>query len=461
MYRTTHINISKTSYLYPYMDEMTYHVAKLYNRANFIVRQFYTAMKAFEQMKLLHENQLKIIHLVHDNLAGTKYFPKGKWLSYYSLDYLLKVTKDPAYYNLPAQVNQQTLKSLYRDYKAFFEALKSYNLHPELFKSKPKLPHYTDHSKTAVFTDQVVHVKKNSLGFPVLKFPLTKETLRITAVPSDCRVKEVRVTPVHNKFKLGIVYEIPDKGIEIKKDSEILRRLKKLKTLDDLRVLSIDPGVDNLCSITNNFGENPVLLKGQVLKSVNQFYNKQKAAYQSISYVCNQRYMTERIRQITSKRNNRMLDLLHKTSHMITEYAVKHHVNVVIMGHNVFQKQEISIGHVNNQNFVQIPFSVLTGMLRYKLAEAGITFVLTEESYTSKADFLAGDAIPVYSKEKAGTYTFSGERIKRGLYRHGDGTITNADINGSANILRKVFPKVSQWDRGIVDMPCTVVRISA
>ncbi len=146
---------------------------------------------------------------------------------------------------------------------------------------------------------------------------------------------------------------------------------------------------------------------------------------------------------------------------MITDYASDNNVNVVIMGHNVFQKQKISIGHVNNQNFVQLPFSVLADMLRYKLAEAGITFVLTEESYTSKADFLAGDSIPVYNKETVDTYQFSGKRIERGLYRHSDGTITNADVNGSANILRKVFPKVRQWDRGIVDMPCTVVRIPA
>ena len=84
----------------------------------------------------------------------------------------------------------------------------------------------------------------------------------------------------------------------------------------------------------------------------------------------------------------------------------------------------------------------------------GIKFVLTEESYTSKADFLAKDYIPVY-KNSSGNHFFSGKRIQRGLYRHYDGTITNADINGAANILRKVFPKVSQWDRGIVDMPCS------
>lgn len=34
----------------------------------------------------------------------------------------------------------------------------------------------------------------------------------------------------------------------------------------------------------------------------------------------------------------------------------------------------------------------------------------------------------------------SGRRIKRDLYKAADGTIINADLNGSANILRKEFP---------------------
>ena len=39
----------------------------------------------------------------------------------------------------------------------------------------------------------------------------------------------------------------------------------------------------------------------------------------------------------------------------------------------------------------------------------------------------------------ASFYTFSGKRIKRGLYRCNDGSIGNADINGAANIIRKVL----------------------
>ena len=41
--------------------------------------------------------------------------------------------------------------------------------------------------------------------------------------------------------------------------------------------------------------------------------------------------------------------------------------------------------------------------------------------------------------------SFSGKRIGRGLYRSGNGTIINADLNGAANILRKAIPDA--WDR--------------
>ena len=158
---------------------------------------------------------------------------------------------------------------------------------------------------------------------------------------------------------------------------------------------------------------------------------------------------------LTGRRNRRIKDQFHKISRQIAEYAKDNHVDVVVMGHNVFQKQEIDIGHVNNQNFVQIPMTIFAGMLEYKLAAYGIRFVTTEESYTSKADFLALDPIPEYKEDDKTEYRFSGKRVKRGLYRHYDGTVTNADINGAANILRKVFPKVTRWDRGIVDMPCS------
>ena len=64
----------------------------------------------------------------------------------------------------------------------------------------------------------------------------------------------------------------------------------------------------------------------------------------------------------------------------------------------------------------------------------GITVIVREESYTSKASFLDYDEIPNYKDEI--TYKFSGKRIKRGLYRSSTRKI-NADVNGAYNIMVK------------------------
>lgn len=78
-------------------------------------------------------------------------------------------------------------------------------------------------------------------------------------------------------------------------------------------------------------------------------------------------------------------------------------------------------------------------MLTYKAELVGIQVKVTEESYTSKASFLDWDSLPVYGE--VNNPTFSGRRVKRGLYRAADGRHINADVNGSYNIIRKAIPQ--------------------
>ena len=451
MYRTRQYRINQNHILYDYCRDICRSSAILYNRANFILRQYSSAVDSMAAFKPLFSNQIMIYRLVRDNLSGTKYLGDSKWLSYNALDHLLKVTRDKAYYALPAQANQQILKLLLRDYKSFFEAIKAYGRNPEAFTGRPKMPGYISQGlfKTAVLTNQICRIND---GY--LKFPGTKDRLSLGQLPEEVCLKEVRIKPGGNSFVLDVVLSVPDKGIIPMADKDILTELSEVADLKDLRVMAIDPGTDNIAAVANSFGARPFVIKGGVIKSINQFYNKEMKRLSSCAMTCNNRYRTRKMNALTEKRNRRIKDQFHKVSRQLADYARDNHVDAVVMGHNTYQKQEIGIGHVNNQNFVQIPMLIFADMLRYKLAEYGIKFVLTEESYTSKADFLAKDYIPVYKKNSSGNYSFSGKRIQRGLYRHYDGTITNADINGAANILRKVFPKVSQWDRGIVDMPC-------
>ena len=72
-------------------------------------------------------------------------------------------------------------------------------------------------------------------------------------------------------------------------------------------------------------------------------------------------------------------------------------------------------------------------MLQYKCNLKGIKVIINEESYTSKCSFL--DKEPIKKHEK-----YLGKREKRGLFRSSKGLLINADINGSYNIMRKVFP---------------------
>ncbi len=105
----------------------------------------------------------------------------------------------------------------------------------------------------------------------------------------------------------------------------------------------------------------------------------------------------------------------------------------------------------NNQQFIQIPHARLIQMLTYKAELVGITVKITEESYTSKASLLDLDPLPVREIDDETKHTFSGKRVKRGLYRTSNGRYINADINGAGNIIRRVAPDAFQPVEGVED----------
>ena len=168
---------------------------------------------------------------------------------------------------------------------------------------------------------------------------------------------------------------------------------------------------------------------------------------------------------------------------MLVEYGI----GTLVIGKNDGWKQNINIGKQNNQNFdkrvagracrrsedsgrrsarqntlagvplVSIPHARFIQQLEYKATLAGITVVITEESYTSRASFLDADEIPVHGKTDTKP-KFSGRRVKRGLYKSKNNTLINADINGSANVMRKVFPRAfAEGIEGFVVNPARIL----
>ena len=97
MYRTRQYKISKNHILYDYCRDICRSSAFLYNRANFILRQYSSSVDSMAMFKPLFPNQMVVYRLVRDSLFGTKYLGDSKWLSYNAVDHLLKVTRDKAY----------------------------------------------------------------------------------------------------------------------------------------------------------------------------------------------------------------------------------------------------------------------------------------------------------------------------------------------------------------------------
>ncbi|MFM6633439.1 MAG: IS200/IS605 family accessory protein TnpB-related protein, partial [Microcystis panniformis] len=141
----------------------------------------------------------------------------------------------------------------------------------------------------------------------------------------------------------------------------------------------------------------------------------------------------------TRCRNQKIDNYLHRASRYLVNLLVDQEITTLVIGKNDGWKQGVNLGKVNNQKFVTIPHARLIDMIIYKCRLAGISVIIQEESYTSVANFLNLEPLPVYG-ETTERPVFSGKRISQGLYRTDKGILVQSDVMGSYNILRKAFP---------------------
>ncbi len=355
----------------------------------------------------------------------------GTYLNYGETD--RRMQSHEAYKALPAKVSQQVLKQLDDAWTSFFEALEAYKEDPSKFTGRPKLPKYKDKTKgrnLLVYTLQALRGGRSKRGVRGLIRP---SGLPIEVTTRQQHIDQVRIVPRNGFYVLEVVYSCePPKS-----------------AVDPAYYAGIDIGMDNLVALTSNqLGYVPVLINGRPMKSTNQYYNKRKAELQS---KLGHTGTTKRMERMTNKRNRRIDHYMHTASRWIIDDLVAHGIGTLVIGKNDGWKQEANMGKRNNQHFVPIPHARFISILSYKAELVGIRVMLTEESYTSKASFLDRDEMPVYNPEQTAKPTFSGKRVKRGLYRAKDGTLINADCNGSLNIIRKVAPDAFQQVEGVED----------
>lgn len=331
-----------------------------------------------------------------------------------------------------AQTAQQTLKLLDKNWTSFFASIKDWSKNKDKYTGKPSLPKYKDKLKgryNIIFTNQNCKIKDGKVVFPKVMGGLELRTKVVKGL------QQVRIKPNGNSYTIEIVYKIDD--VQLKEDNS--------------KYISLDIGLDNLATITNNFGDTPIILNGKNLKSINKYYNKLIAHYNSLNNGWNKsKKRTKRMKRIDNKRNNLLDNLIHKYSRLVVDYAICNDVSVIIIGNNKDWKRESKMSKLVNQSFVGIPHQKFIDKIIYKAEISGIKVILTEESYTSGTSFLDNELPVKYNYNK-------NRRVKRGLFKSNKGTLINADVNGSYQIMKKVFPNV--FDHGIEDCGFNPIRV--
>lgn len=344
---------------------------------------------------------------------------------------------------LQSNMAQQILRDVDEAFKSFFASLgKVKNIRPPKYRKRGGLYQITISGNSISIRDgfltiPVSRTYKNILNDHKIKIKIPERLI-------SRKIKEVKIIPSSGGkyFKISYCFEVNEESLRL--------NLEKL--------LAIDFGSNNLATCVTNSGTS-FIMDGRKIKHINQHWNKRKAFLQSILMKQKRKqYFSNLIWRITLKRNNRINDCLKKTARYIINFCINNDIGTLICGYNPNFKREINLGKKTNQNFVQIPFGALRRQLKTLCERYGMKYIEQEESYTSKASFLDLDEIPIFDREKPYEWIFSGERIKRGLYRSKTGKILNADVNGAANILRKSKQNFNYEElcAGLLDSPLRI-----
>ena len=334
----------------------------------------------------------------------------GDYINEYEFSTKLCKENQVDFRNLPSVVSQQVVAQVFSSIRSWIRSKKEYKKNPSKFNSEPKLPKYKRGKKQnmVVFTasacrlksDGYIHFVKNIIS------PIKTNI-------GDNKLCQVRIIPQATCYVVEVIYEKKEQDLNLNKDN----------------VLSIDLGLNNICTCISNVGISPFIVNGKVIKSFNQWYNKKKARLMSL---IGDKGTSRRINKMTCYRNCWISDKIHKISRYIIDICRSNNIGTIVIGQNRGWKQEINLGKRINQKFVEIPFSDLINKISYKAKLIGINLITHEESYTSKIDHLAFEPL---KKQDA----YLGKRKRRGLFQSSIGKLINADINGAIGIGRKVF----------------------
>lgn len=368
-----------------------------------------------------------------------EYFKTKKVISYFELNKILKTNEN--FHILNTYTSICIIRTVHN---AFTNFVKGYTKLPKYFKQNDYYQLYTEQIRYTYLNDKLSiklslsNLTRTSKTFnkmfedelinKFIKESDIKKSFDIYfKIPEIIKDKDIRVFRIIPSFK-GLSYDIhityvDDTTIKINKDPN--------------QIMAIDLGVNNLatCVLSNN---ESFIIDGKYIKSINYFYNKQKAHLQSKKQ--NQKEYTLMEHKVTEKRNRRVNDAINKAARQLITNAIKNCVSEIIIGYNKGFKTKGINSDIRgkeksriNQNFIQLPISKFKDKIKELCVRYDIKYTEINEAYTSVCSFYDNEDIKYHK-------SYLGKRITRSLFKTKEGKIINADINGALNILKKGKP---------------------
>ena len=388
-----------------------------------------------EQIRVIRTERIwlkptkQLTHLCHlsknlfneaNYLVRQAFFNEKMWIRLSQLQQELSTSLN--FQQLPKQTAQKVLGYVDKAWKSFFAASADWKVHPEKYFSQPRIPKYKPKNGQFQVVFKKNQITSNDDG--VLMLPQITGVQIKPRLASPSSFFSVRIVPKGVGYVVEIIYS---------------KYVPSIPKYAPLHIVGIDIGLTNLITMVNNIGKKPIAIKGGVVKSINHYYNKERARLHSI-YTKQSIKIGEKMKKIIAKREKKIDSYFHVASRYIINWCKENDIDTVVIGLNKNWKQQIDLGKRVNQNFVSVPFDRLIQMIHYKAQDEGIRFIQTREDYTSKCSFLDGDLI-----KRQGSY--SGERISRGLFCSKNGIFINSDVNGAYNIIKKAVPNAfSRWE---------------
>ena len=466
MYSVQTYSMDKENPLYETYLDFCISARDLYNQSLFYIRNAFTGGVKLKNDKVLHENEIDVINFINGNInvcqrkdgSTFKKIDKTHYvLSYEHLQKLLYKTNNEVYFgnNLLPQIRNKVVKLAYQNMKSFFSSMKDYKNSKSKYNGKPNLPKYRKPNQWVTFEipSQSGQIVKEEDGH---YFRIKSEDPKDKVGRRFYMGKEVHRGTLE---KTSVSYEYGKIVFRFTFKEGITPILKE----DNGRYLGIDLGVSNFATISNNIGQRPIVIKGNIIKCKNQWYNKRKSILQERYMKCqtSKKYkeflyksmsleeiekdknskgvyiISKRLKSLSRNRGNYFHDIFHKISKYIISYSLDNDISKIIVGNNKDWKQEVNMTKKNNQNFVSIPYHKFISILKDKSLRYGIEVITIDESYTSKSSILDLDILPIYEKNSNQYYNFSGMRKTRSDYFSNNYGYIHSDVNGASNIIRR------------------------